>query len=185
VVMDSLDGTTETGISEGEVIDESMRPVLGSRIVHDFLEARVDEVNLVCTAELSHVRGVGRDRVAHHAEEFFILLGLISLCHATGSDMRKVLEPLEVRARNTTSVSKHVGNNDHTLGIENFLSHEGSGTVCAFKDDITVEKIGVVFVDSFLFSSGDQNVARLLHERCGIDCFNLLGMAVVFESSFA
>lgn len=183
--VDSLDGTTEAGISEGEVVDVGVGPVLLSSVVHDFFESRVDNVFLASTAEIFHVRRVGRNNVAHHGEELLILAFLVLLGHATGSDMLKVLEPLEVRASDTASVGKHIGNDDHTLGIENFLSHESGGTVSAFKDNITVEKVCVVLVDRLLFGSGDQNVARFLHELSGIDCFNLMGMAVVSKCALA
>jgi hypothetical protein len=66
MLVNSPDGTAEAGISERYFLDESVRPVLGSSVGHDFLEARVDDVFLTCTLEFFHVRGRCWDLVAHH-----------------------------------------------------------------------------------------------------------------------
>jgi len=68
VGVDLLNGATETGISERKVVDEGMGPVLSGGIVHDLFKARVDDVNLRSTGQLSHVGRGSRNDVAHHAE---------------------------------------------------------------------------------------------------------------------
>lgn len=117
MVVNSLNGTTEAGISEADVVDEGVRPVLLGGVVHDLLEAGVHDVDLTGSTELSHVRRVVRNDVAHHVQDLLVLARLVLLSHATRGNVSKVLEPLKVGASDTTSVSKHVRDNHNSLPV--------------------------------------------------------------------
>merc|ERR1712166_308298 len=183
VSVDLLDSTTETGVSERDVVDEGVGPVLLGGVVHDLLKSRIDDVDLTRARKLSHVRRVLRDNVTHHLEELLVLLLLVSLVDTAGSNVIQVLEPLEVRAGDTTPVGQHVGDNNNSLGVKNFSSHESSGTIGTFEDDFALELVGVVLVDSLLLGSGDEDVTRHLHEALGVHSLDLVGVAVVGESA--
>merc|ERR1740117_2080684 len=172
---------TETGVSERDVVDEGVGPVLLGGVVHDLLKSGIDDVDLTRTRKLSHVRRVLGDNVTHHLEE--VLLLLVSLVDTAGSNVIQVLEPLEVRTGDTTSVGQHVGDNNNSLGVKDFFSHESSGTVGTFEDDFALELVGVVLVDSLLLGSGDEDVTRHLHEALRIHSLDLVGVAVVGESA--
>lgn len=183
--VDLFNGTTEASISEGKVVDVGVRPVFICGVVHDLFKSGIDDVDLRGTRQLSHVRGLSRNSVAHHVEELLVLLLLILLGHTAGSDMGQVLQPLEVRASHTTSVGEHVRDNNNTFSIENFFSHEGGRTVSSFQDNLALEFVSVVNVDSFLLGSGKEDITRQLHVGSGIDSLNHISVAVVSESSFA
>jgi len=183
VSVDLFDGAAEAGISEREVIDVGVRPVLRGSVVHDFLESRIDDINLRGTTELSHVRGVNRDNVTHHVEESLVLLLLILLGHASRGNVLKVLQPFKVGAGYTSTVSKHVRNNNNSFSVKHLFSHEGSRAVSTFEDDLTVKEVGVVLVDSLLLGGRDEDITFLLHERSGIDCLNFVGVTIVSECS--
>lgn len=185
MVVNSLNGTTEAGISEADVVDEGVRPVLGSRVVHDLLKAGVDNVDLTGSTEFSHVRRALGNDVAHHGEDLLVLPRLVFLGHAAGGNVSKILEPLEVGASDTTSVSEHVGDDNNTLGVENLFSHEGSGSVSSLKHNLALEIMGVFDVDSLLLSAGNKDVALLFHEGSGVNGLNLLSVAVVSKSALA
>jgi len=185
VVVNSLNGTTEAGISEADVVDEGVRPVLGSRVVHDLLKAGVNNVDLTGSTELSHVRRVLRDDVAHHVEDLLVLPRLVFLGHAAGGDVSKILEPLEVGAGDTTSVSEHVGDDNNTLGGENLFCHEGCGSVSSLKNYLALELVGVLDVDSLLLSAGDKDITLLFHEGSGVKGLDLFGVTVVGKSTLA
>jgi len=158
VVVNSLNGTTEAGISEADVVDEGVRPVLGSRVVHDLLKAGVNNVDLTGSTELSHVRRVLRNDVAHHGEDLLVLSRLVSLGHAAGGNVIQVLQPFEVRAGDTTAVHEQVGAaNDASLG-ENILSSESGGTVSTLKDSLALNLRGVDLMKGLLNGGGDQVV---------------------------
>lgn len=183
--VDLLNSTTKASISEGKVVDVSVGPVFLSGVVHDFFKSGIDNVDLRGARKLSHVRRVGGNGVTHHLQESLVLLFLVLLGHATGSDMGQVLQPLEVRAGNTTSIGEHVGNDNNSLGIENFLSHEGSRTVSSFQDNLALESVSVLVVDGLLLGSGDEDVTRHFHEGGGVGGLNCISVAVVGESTFS
>jgi len=101
--------------------------------------------------------------VAHSFEELDVLFFCVLLSHTTGCDVIKVLEPLEIRAGNTSSVGEHVGDTDDTSLFKSVLSAESSGSVGALKDDLALELVAVVLRNSFFLGSGDQDITLLFH----------------------
>lgn len=138
------DCLTKASISKVEIVFNGEIPMLLGCIVHDFLEARVDDVDFTGAREVLHVRGVFGDFVAHQLEDLHVLFLLILLVHAAGGNVIQVFEPLEVRAGYTSSVSEHVGNTNDTSLFKSSLSTESSGSVGALKDDLALKLIAVV-----------------------------------------
>jgi len=159
-LVDLVDGVTEAGVSEGEILLNGEVPVLLGGGVHDFFETRVDDIDFVSTLEL-----VGFGIVAHDLEELGLRLFLVLLGHLSGSDVIEVLQPFEVGAGNTTSVNEHIGSNHDSTGSEVGLSRESGGSVSAFEDGFALERVNVTVVDGLLSGSGDETVTRLAHER--------------------
>jgi hypothetical protein len=95
----------------------------------------------------------------------------------------EVLQPLEVRASDTTTVGKHVRNNNDATLHQGFLTHEGGGTVGTLEHNFAVELIGVVDVNGLLNGSWKQNVAWLCQEAQGVQKFFFAGLAVTTERS--
>lgn len=182
--VDLLNGTAETGISERHVVDEGVGPVLLGSVVHDFFKSRVDNVDLRSTGKLSHVRGRSRDGVAHHLEERLVLLLLVLLSNTARSNVIQILEPLKVRAGHTSTVGEHVGNNNNSFSVENLFGHEGSRTVSSFENNLALEFISVVNVDSLFLGSGNEDITVLLHVGLRIVDFDEVSVAVVSESTF-
>jgi len=84
----------------------------------------------------------------------------------------EVLQPLKVRAGNTTTVDKHVRGNNDSTGEEASLSGESGGSVSTFEDSFAIKRIDITVMNGFLGGSGDETVAFLAHERLRI--FNVL-----------
>jgi len=95
----------------------------------------------------------------------------------------QVLEPLEIRAGNTASVGEHVGDDNDASLLEFFLSTEGSGSVGTLKDDLAVEEVTVILVNSLFFGSGDQNIALFFHEISWVERYFLRRSAEADESA--
>jgi len=108
---------------------------------------------------------------------------LILFGQAAGGDVIYVLEPLEIRAGNTASVGEHVGDDNDASLLEFFLSTEGSGSVGTLKDDLAVEEVTVVLVNSLFLGSGEQNIALFFHEGSWVERCFLLSSAEADESA--
>ena len=98
--------------------------------------------------------------------------------------MIQILEPLKVRAGHTSTVGEHVGNNNNSFSVENLFSHEGGRTVSSFENNLALEFISVVDVDSLFLGSGNEDITVLLHVGLGIVGFDEVSVAIVSESTF-
>lgn len=75
--------------------------------------------------------------------------------------MIEVLEPLEVRAGDTTSVDEHIWGTDNSLSLEDLLSLEGGWTISSFKNSFDLDLVSIASVKRFLNSSWDHAVSLL------------------------
>jgi hypothetical protein len=139
-------------------------PVILGSFSHNLVEAGVDDINFAGTLEALHVGGVLGQRVAHSLKDLDVLFFLVLLGHTAGSNMVQVLEPLEVGTGDATAVGEHVGHDNDTLLLKNGLGAESSGSVGTLNNDLAVEHVSVVLVDSALFGGRDENIALLFHE---------------------
>ena len=71
---------------------------------------------------------------------------LVFLCHSPGSDMIKILKPLEVGDRHTTAIHKHVGCTNDSSALKYFLSFVGRGAVGSFEDRLDFHLLGIAHV---------------------------------------
>jgi len=76
----------------------------------------------------------------------------------------EVLEPLEVRAGDTTTVDKHVRGADNTTTLEDYLGGVGSGAVGALEDSLDRDELSVALVEGLLNSSRDHAISSLKQE---------------------
>ena len=74
--------------------------------------------------------------------------------------MLQVLEPLEVRDRDTTSVAEHIRKETNPSSQENIFSCSRSGPISSFDDQLATELFRIVFVDRLFESSRDEEVAK-------------------------
>jgi len=87
VRVDLSDSFTKARISKVDVVLHGVLPVfLGSR-AHNFVEARVDNVDFSGASEVLHVGRVLGDLVAHDFEDLHILLLLIFFVLTAGGDV--------------------------------------------------------------------------------------------------
>jgi len=181
VLVHLLDRQREAGVSEVEVVVNGKLPVFCGSFVHNLIQTRVDDVNFARASQVLHVRGVLGDLVAHLLENLEVLLLGVFLSHAAGGNVIQVLEPLEVGAGHTTAVGKHVGHGDDITGKECLLSVEGSRAVSTLNNNLALEVITVILVDSLLLGSRDEDVALELHELSGVKVSFSLSTVVAFE----
>jgi len=164
VLVHLLDRLSEACVSEVQVVLHCVVPVLLRGLLHDLLQARVDDVDLTCASQLLHVRRSLRDLVAHRLNDLNVLLLSVLLRHSARGDVVQILQPLEVGTGDTTSVGKHVWHHDDATLFKGSLGTESGGAVCTLEDDLAVQLICVVLIDSFLLGGGDQDITLLFHE---------------------
>jgi hypothetical protein len=162
--VDFLDRSTEAGVSKEQVVLNSILPVFSGSSAHNLLESRVYDVDLLGTGEVLHVRRVCRNSVAHSLEKLHILFFLVLFGHAAGSDVFEVLQPFEVGASDTTTVCKHIGDDNDTLFLKDFFGHVGGRSIGTFKNNFALKIVSVVLVDGLFFCSRYQEVTGLFHE---------------------
>jgi hypothetical protein len=121
--------------------------------------------------------------VAHNLEKTHLRLFFVLLGHLTGGDVFKILEPLEVRASDTTTVDKKVGGADDASPDEDLFSGEGGGAIGTFEDSLNLNLLGVLFVKGLFDGGGDQVVGLLQHEKVGVFELSLSGTGEAFEST--
>ena len=158
-LVDLADGVDEARVSVGEVAIDSDGPVLTDSGGHDFLETRVDDIDLVGTGELASLV-----LEAHKLEELGLRLLLVLLGQAAGGDVIKVLEPLEVRAGDTATVDEHVRGADDSSAGEDLLGSVGGGAVGTLEDGLDLDMLGVASVERLLRGGRDHAVSSLLKE---------------------
>ena len=140
VAVDFVNGVNETGVSEGEVLAHCVVPVLFNSRAHDLLETRVDDVKLFGTLQSSDVLR------AHKFEQPLLGFLFVLLCHSSWGHVLQVLQPLEVRAGDTTAVHKHVWGGDDASLKEDLLGLVGSWTISTFEDRLNLDFFGVLQV---------------------------------------
>jgi hypothetical protein len=178
-VVDLVDGVDEAGVSEGEVALNGELPVFLNGHAHNLLESRVDDVELVSTAQLD--AGILE---AHDLEKLGLALLLVLLGHFTGGNVVQVLQPFEVGAGDTATVDEHIGGaHDSTLG-EDLLSLEGGRAVGTLKDGPDVNRCGISIVDRFFGCGGNHAVGgELSHVGEGVLGLLLSGTGESLESA--
>lgn len=181
--VDFLDSSSEAGVSKEQVVLNSILPVFSGSSAHNLLESRVHDVDLLGAGEVLHVRRVGRNSVAHRLEKLHVLFFLVLFGHAAGGNVLEVLQPLEVGASDTSTIGKHVGDDNDTLFFKDFFSHVGGRSIGTFKNNFALKFMSVILVDGFFFCSRYQKVAGLFHEFCRIDGCDFISFRVVSESS--
>ena len=157
--VDLLDRVDEAGVPERHVALNCDLPVLAAGGSHDLLETRVDDIDLIGTLEL-----INLVLEAHKLKEASLRLDLILLGQTAGSYVIEVLEPLEVRAGDTTTVDKHVRGTDNTTTLEDYLGGVGSGAVGALEDSLDLDEISVALMEGLLSSSRDHAISSLKQE---------------------
>jgi len=174
--VDLIDSIDEAGVTQGDFPFASDLPVLSDGGGHDFLKARVNDVDLVGTLEL--VLLVSK---AHDVKKATLRLHLVSLGHAARSDVVEVLEPLEVGAGDTTAIDKHVGSALDSSALEDLLGGEGGRAVGTLEDGFDLDLLSVSHVQRLLDGGGDQAVSLLREEGHGVLGDDLSGVGVGFE----
>ena len=86
---------------------------------------------------------------------------LVFLCHSSGSDMIKILKPLEVGDRHTTAINKHVRCTNDSSALEYLLSFVGRGAVGSLEDGLDLYLLGIAHVQNFFYSSGYHAISLL------------------------
>ena len=89
--------------------------------------------------------------------------------------MIQVLEPLEVRAGDTTTVDKQVWGGDDSSAGEDLLGGVGGGAVGTFEDGLDHNVLSVAGVKRLLSGSGDHAVSLLKEELLGVCADGLSG----------
>ena len=131
MVVDLHHGVDKTSISEVEIVINGVLPVLVDGGGHGLIEGGVYDVNLVGTFDL-----VVHVLVSHKLEKLDLRVLIELLGHLTWGDVVDVLEPLEVRAGDTTTVDEKIWGDDDTLFDENLFGSVGSWTVGSLEDSL-------------------------------------------------
>ena len=97
--------------------------------------------------------------------------------------MIQVLEPLEVRAGDTTAVDKHVWGGDDSSADEDLFGGVGGGSVGTLEDGLDLDVLGVASVKGLLGGSGDHAVGLLEEEGLGVLADGLGGIGVGGEGA--
>ena len=140
MAINFVDGVNEAGVSEREVLAHCVVPVLFNSRTHDLLETRVDDVELFGTFQSSDIL------YAHKLEQPLLGFLFVFLCHSSWGHVLQVLQPLEVRAGDTTAVHKHVWSGDDAPLNEDLLGLVGSRTIGTFEDRLNLDFFGVLSV---------------------------------------
>ena len=176
--MDLADGVNEAGISVGEVLLNGNIPVLLDGGAHDLFETGVDDVDFIGTLNLT-----GLVSETHELEESLLRLLLVLLGHTAWGDVIEVLEPLEVRAGDTTAVDKHVWGGDDSSADEDLLGGVGGGAVGTFEDGLDLDVLSVAGVEGLLGGGGDHAVGLLEEEGLWVLADGLSGIGVGREGA--
>lgn len=83
--------------------------------------------------------------------------------------MVQVLEPFKVGAGHTTAVCQHVGDGDNTTLKQGLFGEISGWAISAFDDNLALQVIDVVSVDSLLLGSGNEDVTFKLHKFRWVD----------------
>jgi hypothetical protein len=97
--------------------------------------------------------------------------------------MFKILEPLEIGASDTTTVDKKVRGADDASLDEDLFSSVGSRAIGTLKDSLDLDLLGVLLMEGFLDSGGDQVVSLLEHESVGVSDLSLSGTSEALKSA--
>merc|ERR1719427_118354 len=97
-------------------------------------------------------------------EEMVVGLPLVLKGEATIGDMIEVLQPLEVRDSDTTSVDVEIGDNQDIAVLKNLVASGGDGAVGSLGNNLGLDLVGVALVDDFLNGGGDEDVTGLVQQ---------------------
>ena len=86
---------------------------------------------------------------------------LVFLCHSSGSDMIKILEPLKVGYGDTATIHKHIRNSYDPSALKYLLSCIGCRAVGPLKDSLDLHLLSIAHVQHF-FYSGRYHAISLL-----------------------
>lgn len=78
--------------------------------------------------------------------------------------MLNILEPLEVRHSDTTSVAKHIGQEVYSFANQNLFCLCSGGAIGSFNDQFTLEFVCVVSVDGLFEGSWNEDIAESLQK---------------------
>ncbi len=81
------------------------------------------------------------------------------------ADLGQVLDPFEIGHRHAARVGIHVGDDDHPLFAQDFISAKGDRSIGGLDDQGGLDAGGVVSVDHTFHRGGDQDVTRGLKQR--------------------
>jgi len=159
-LVNLVDCVDEAGVSEREVLLDGEVPVLFAGSAHNFVETRVNDILLGGTLNLLALFRL----VAHDLEQAELRLLLVLLGHLAGGDVFQILEPLKVRAGDTTAVNQKIGSANDTFLNKDLLGSVGGGAVSTLKDSLDLDVLGVTHVERLLDGGGDQVVSLLFDE---------------------
>lgn len=74
--------------------------------------------------------------------------------------MLNILEPLEIRHSDTTSIAKDIGQEIHSFAYQDLFSLCSRGAIGSFNNQFTLEFICVVSVDGLFKGSRNENIAE-------------------------
>lgn len=78
--------------------------------------------------------------------------------------MFQILEPLKVRAGDTTAVNQKIGSANNTFLNKDLLGSIGGRAISTLKDSLDLDVLGVTHVERLLDGGGDQVVSLLFDE---------------------
>lgn len=172
-----VDGVNEARISEGEVLLNGKLPVVFDSLAHDFFKTGVDDIDLAGTLEVR----IGFE--SHDFEELLLGSLFVLLGHLAWGDVIQVLEPLEVRAGDTTTVDQHVWGSNDSSPEEDLLGLVGSWAIGTFEDSLHLDLLSVHGVEGLLCGSWDEAVGLLFEEEGWVVFLGFFGMWVADKSA--
>ena len=98
--------------------------------------------------------------------------------------MFEVLQPLEVRTGDTSTVGEKVGGADNATSDEDLLSSVGGRSVGTFNDALDLNFLGIAQVKRLLNGCGNKEVSLLFQECGGLLGLSLNGSGETNESAF-
>jgi len=96
----------------------------------------------------------------------------------------EVLQPLEVGAGNTSTVSEKVRSAYDATSDEDLLSSIGGGSIGTFDDALDLDLLGIAQVKRLLDGCGNKEVSLLFQESGGFLYFSFNGSGETNESAF-
>ena len=98
-----LHGPDEAGISEVQILGHGKVPIVTNSLGHYLIECTVHNIDFLGSLDVEIISAV-----TYEIQEFDCALLLILLSHLAMGNVLQILEPLEVRAGDTTAVGQQV-----------------------------------------------------------------------------